>query len=225
MIIAVDGYSSTGKSTVAKILAAELGLTYIDTGAMYRVVTLEALRRDLISGDTIDKEALRECLKDVTIGFKYNADLNSYETYLNGEFVEEQIRSMHVSDQVSGIAAIDFVRDFLVAQQREMGERESIIMDGRDIGSVVFPNADLKFFMTSSPEVRALRRYKEMEKKGVKVSYEEVEANVRKRDYIDTHREVSPLLQTDDAIVVDSSEMTIEEVVELMVSKIKEIKI
>ena len=225
MIIAVDGYSSTGKSTVAKILAAELSLIYIDTGAMYRVVTLAALRRDLIHGETIDKEALYKCLKDINIGFKYNADLNSYETYLNGEFVEEQIRSMHVSDQVSGIAAIDFVRDFLVAQQREMGERESIIMDGRDIGSVVFPNADLKFFMTSSPEVRALRRYKEMEEKGVKVSYEEVEANVRKRDYIDTHREVSPLLQTDDAIVVDSSEMTIEEVVELMVSKIKEIKI
>lgn len=222
MIVAVDGYSSTGKSTVAKIVAARLGLTYIDTGAMYRVVTLEALRRGLIVDGVINKEKLHDCLDSIKIGFKYNQAENRYETYLNGEYVEDQIRGMEVSDQVSGIAAIDFVREFLVAQQREMARNESVIMDGRDIGSVVFPQADVKFFMTASPEVRAERRYKELKDKGVEVSYEEVEANVRKRDYIDAHREVSPLKQTVDAIVVDNSHMTVEEEVEMMVKEIEE---
>lgn len=222
MIVAVDGYSSTGKSTVAKIVAARLGLTYIDTGAMYRVVTLEALRRGLIVDGVINKEKLHDHLGSIKIGFKYNQAENRYETYLNGEYVEDQIRGMEVSDQVSGIAAIDFVREFLVAQQREMARNESVIMDGRDIGSVVFPHADVKFFMTASPEVRAERRYKELKDKGVEVSYEEVEANVRKRDYIDAHREVSPLKQTEDAIVVDNSHMTIEEEVEMMVKEIEE---
>lgn len=222
LVIAVDGYSSTGKSTVAKIVAARTGLTYIDTGAMYRVVTLAALRRGLIEEGKVDREALRQCLKDIRIGFKYNTDLDRYETYLNGEYVEDAIRGMEVSGQVSVIAAIDFVRDFLVAQQREMGKNESVIMDGRDIGSVVFPHADLKFFMTAAPEVRAMRRYKELKEKGVSVSYAEVEENVRQRDYIDTHREVSPLIQTADAVVIDNSEMSIEEEVCLMVEKIRE---
>lgn len=224
LVIAVDGYSSTGKSTVAKLIAAELGLVYIDTGAMYRCVTLEALRRGLIIQGEVDREGLSGCLKDIHIGFKFNRALNCYETYLNGENVENEIRGMEVSDQVSGIATIDFVRSFLVEQQRRMGENESVIMDGRDIGSVVFPNADVKFFMTATPEIRALRRYKELIDKGENVSYEEVEANVRKRDYIDTHREVSPLKQTEDAIVVDNSHMTIEEEVQFMVEKIKEIR-
>lgn len=224
LVIAVDGYSSTGKSTVAKLIAAELGLVYIDTGAMYRCVTLEALRRGLIIQGEVDREGLSGCLKDIHIGFKFNRALNCYETYLNGENVENEIRGMEVSDQVSGIATIDFVRSFLVEQQRRMGENESVIMDGRDIGSVVFPNADVKFFMTTTPEIRALRRYKELIDKGENVSYEEVEANVRKRDYIDTHREVSPLKQTEDAIVVDNSHMTIEEEVQFMVEKIKEIR-
>lgn len=224
LVIAVDGYSSTGKSTVAKLIAAELGLVYIDTGAMYRCVTLEALRRGLIIQGEVDREGLSGCLKDIHIGFKFNLALNCYETYLNGENVENEIRGMEVSDQVSGIATIDFVRSFLVEQQRRMGENESVIMDGRDIGSVVFPNADVKFFMTTTPEIRALRRYKELIDKGENVSYEEVEANVRKRDYIDTHREVSPLKQTEDAIVVDNSHMTIEEEVQFMVEKIKEIR-
>ena len=224
LVIAVDGYSSTGKSTVAKLIAAELGLIYIDTGAMYRCVTLEALRRGLIIQGEIDREGLSECLKDIHIGFKYNRTLNCYETYLNGENVENEIRGMEVSDQVSGIATIDFVRSFLVEQQRRMGENESVIMDGRDIGSVVFPNADVKFFMTATPEIRAMRRYKELIDKGENVSYEEVEANVRKRDHIDTHREVSPLKQTEDAIVVDNSHMTIEEEVQFMVEKIKELR-
>lgn len=221
MIVAVDGYSSTGKSTVAKIVAAKAGLIYIDTGAMYRVVTLEAIRRGLIMDGVVDKEQLRQILKGIKIGFKYNQAQDRYETYLNGEYVEDQIRGMEVSDQVSGIAAIDFVREFLVFQQREMARNESVIMDGRDIGSVVFPEADVKFFMTATPEVRAERRYKELRDKGVEVSYEEVEKNVLKRDYIDTHREVSPLRQTEDAIVVDNSDMTIEEEVEFMLDKIK----
>lgn len=221
MIVAVDGYSSTGKSTVAKIVAAKAGLIYIDAGAMYRVVTLEAIRRGLIMDGVVDKEQLRQILKGIKIGFKYNQAQDRYETYLNGEYVEDQIRGMEVSDQVSGIAAIDFVREFLVFQQREMARNESVIMDGRDIGSVVFPEADVKFFMTATPEVRAERRYKELRDKGVEVSYEEVEKNVLKRDYIDTHREVSPLRQTEDAIVVDNSDMTIEEEVEFMLDKIK----
>ncbi len=221
LIVAVDGYSSTGKSTVAKIIASRLGLTYIDTGAMYRVVTLEALRRGLIEEGKVKKSELQKCLNDLHIGFKYNQETGRYETYLNGEYVEDRIRGMEVSRQVSVIAAIDFVRSFLVEQQREMGSQESVIMDGRDIGSVVFPDADVKFFMTASPEIRAERRYKELIDKGIKVSYEEVEANVRERDYIDSHREVSPLRQTEDAIVVDHSRMTIEEEVEFMIGKIK----
>lgn len=224
MVVAVDGYSSTGKSTVAKIIAAKTGMIYIDTGAMYRVVTLEALRRRLIINGSIDEEGVRRSLQDINIGFKYNEVEGRYETYLNGEYVEEQIRGMEVSDQVSGIAALGFVREFLVAQQREMGKRENVIMDGRDIGSVVFPDAEVKFFMTASPEVRAQRRYKELIEKGLEVSYEEVEANVRKRDDIDTHREVSPLKQTDDAIVVDNSCMSIDEEVEFMLEKIKKVR-
>lgn len=224
MIVAVDGYSSTGKSTVAKIIAAKLGLIYIDTGAMYRVVTLEALRRGLIVDGVIDQKRLRESLKEINIGFKYNREQDFYETYLNGEYVEEQIRGMEVSDQVSGIAALGFVREFLVAQQREMARNESVIMDGRDIGSVVFPDADVKFFMTASPVVRAQRRYKELTDKGVEVSYEEVEANVLKRDYIDAHREESPLKQTDDAIVVDNSDMTVEDEVAFMIEKIRQVQ-
>ncbi len=221
MIVAVDGYSSTGKSTVAKLIAAKLGLTYIDTGAMYRAVTLAAMRGGLIADGVIDREELREVLKGIKIGFKYNRILDRYETYLNGEYVEEQIRGMEVSDRVSGIAALDFVREFLVDRQREMGREEDVIMDGRDIGTVVFPQADVKFFMTASPEVRAQRRYRELQNKGVEVSYEEVEANVRKRDYIDSHREVSPLVQAEDAIVIDNGDMTIAEEVEQMVREIR----
>lgn len=221
MIVAVDGYSSTGKSTVAKLLAARLGLTYIDTGAMYRAVTLSALRLGLIKDGVIDEVRLREVLKEIKIAFKYDRNGNRYETWLNGEYAEDQIRGMEVSDQVSGIAALDFVREFLVARQREMGQEENVIMDGRDIGSVVFPHADVKFFMTASPEVRAQRRYQELQEKGAEVSYEEVEANIRKRDYIDSHREVSPLVQAADAIVIDNGDMTIEEEVELMIREIK----
>lgn len=223
IVVAVDGYSSTGKSTIAKMIASRLGITYIDTGAMYRAVTLAALRGGLIEGENVDLASLRELLKDTHIGFRYHAERQAYETYLNGECVEDEIRSMEVSNRVSVIAAVDFVREFLVAQQRELGRRESVIMDGRDIGSVVFPDAAVKFFMTASPEVRAERRYKELREKGESVSYEEVEANVRTRDYIDTHREVSPLRQTEDAIVVDNSRMSIEEELNFMIDKIREV--
>lgn len=222
LVVAVDGHSSTGKSTVAKLVAARMGYTYIDTGAMYRIVTLEAMNRGLISSGKVDREKLRVILPEIKIGFRYNVELNRYETYLNGEYAEDRIRGMEVSGLVSLIASIDFVREFLVEKQREMGCAGGVIMDGRDIGSVVFPNADVKFFMTASPEVRAERRYKELIAKGEQVSYEEVEKNVRERDYIDSHREASPLIQTEDAVLIDNSRMTIEEEVELMVEKIRE---
>lgn len=222
LVVAVDGYSSTGKSSVAKLVAAKLGLTYIDTGAMYRAVTLEALRREWIVNGEIRKELLREHLNEIKISFKYNAERSRCDVYLNGENVEQEIRRMEVSNNVSLIAAVDFVRSFLVGQQREMGKAGSVIMDGRDIGSVVFPDADIKFFLTSSPQVRAERRYKELLEKGEKVSYEEVEANVRQRDYIDEHREASPLVRTPDAILIDNSDMTIDEEVRFMVEKIEE---
>lgn len=222
LVVAVDGYSSTGKSTVAKLLAARLGYTYIDTGAMYRAVTLAALRRGLIRGGDVDRQELKAYLPEIKIGFRYNEAVGCYETYLNGELIEQEIRGMEVSGNVSLIATVDFVRAFLVEQQREMGKAGGVIMDGRDIGSVVFPDADVKFFMTASPEVRAMRRYKELTDKGERVSYEEVEENVRNRDYIDSHREVSPLRQTDDAVVVDNSNMTIEEELLFMAGKIRE---
>jgi len=222
LIIAVDGYSSTGKSTVAKLLAARLGCVYIDTGAMYRAVTLEAIRQGWILGGKVEEQSLQQHLEKIEIDFKYSSQLQRYDTYLNGENVEEQIRSMEVSGNVSVIASVAFVREMLVEKQREMGEKGGVVMDGRDIGSVVFPNADVKFFMTASPDVRARRRYDELMGKGQQVSYEEVEENVKKRDYLDTHRAVSPLKKTEDAILIDNSEMTVEEEIELMLQKIKE---
>lgn len=222
LIIAVDGHSSTGKSTVAKRLAARLGYAYIDTGAMYRAVTLEAMRRGLVKGGTIGEEKLRDCLKKIHIGFHYNADKGSNETYLNGECVEDEIRGMEVSANVSLVAGLGFVREFLVQQQREMGKQGGVVMDGRDIGSVVFPQAEVKFFMTASPEVRAERRYKELTEKGEKVDYQEVEKNVRKRDYLDEHREIAPLKKTEDAVLIDNSHMTVEEEMELMLRYIRE---
>ena len=222
LIIAVDGHSSTGKSTVAKRLAARLGYAYIDTGAMYRAVTLEAMRRGLVKGGTIGEEKLRDCLKKIHIAFHYNADKGSNETYLNGECVEEEIRGMEVSANVSLVAGLGFVREFLVQQQREMGKQGGVVMDGRDIGSVVFPQAEVKFFMTASPEVRAERRYKELTEKGEKVDYQEVEKNVRKRDYLDEHREIAPLKKTEDAVLIDNSHMTVEEEIELMLRYIRE---
>lgn len=222
LVIAVDGYSSTGKSTVAKMVAARLGFSYIDTGAMYRAVTLEAMRQKFINAGLVDTEKLEHHLSSVKIEFRYNQETKTNETWLNGECVEKEIRGMEVSGNVSFIASIGFVRRFLVEQQREMGKAGGIVMDGRDIGSVVFPDADVKFFMTASPQVRAMRRYKELMAKGDTVSYEEVEKNVLERDYIDSHREESPLVQTKDAILVNNSDMTIDEEVCFMLEKIQE---
>lgn len=222
LIIAVDGHSSTGKSTVAKLLAGRLGYIYIDTGAMYRAVTLEAIRRRLINGENVDEDGLRRVLPLLHLSFRYNREQARNEIFLNGENVEEEIRRMEVSSRVSLIARIGFVRSYLVEQQREMGKTGGIVMDGRDIGSVVFPDADVKFFMTASLQVRTMRRYKELVTKGEKVSYAEVEENVKKRDYLDEHREESPLRKTEDAVLIDNSQMTIEEEVGMMIGIIRE---
>ncbi len=209
--IAIDGHSSSGKSTMAKDLAREIGYTYIDTGAMYRAVTLYALRHHLFEGDTIQEAALKQALPDIQIAFRPNEVTGRPDTYLNGCCVEQEIRGMEVADHVSQVAALGFVREALVAKQQEMGRAKGVVMDGRDIGTVVFPDAELKFFITASPEVRAQRRMAELQAKGESASYEEVLANIRKRDYLDTHREVGPLRQADDARVLDNSNMTIPE--------------
>lgn len=211
IIIAIDGHSSSGKSTMAKDLAREIGYIYIDTGAMYRAVTLYCLRKGYIQGDTIQEEALKADLDQMDISFRYNAETGRPDTYLNGEKVEKEIRSMEVADKVSLIAALGFVRRAMVAKQQEMGKAKGIVMDGRDIGTVVFPDAELKVFVTASPEVRARRRLEELQAKGEQSTYEEVLANVKKRDYIDSTREESPLRQAPDALVLDNSEMTIPE--------------
>lgn len=209
--IAIDGYSSTGKSTMAKALAKKIGYAYIDTGAMYRAVTLHCLNNDLIDGDKVDEEALKAQLADIVITFKPSVEGRN-ETYLNGVNVEADIRSMRVSDKVSIIAALGFVRRDMVRQQQAMGKDKGIVMDGRDIGTVVFPDAEMKVFVTADAAVRAQRRYDELRGKGdTTTTLEEVLHNVTERDRIDTTRAESPLRQADDALVLDNSYMTIEE--------------
>lgn len=203
--IAIDGYSSTGKSTLAKQLAKELEYVYVDTGAMYRAVTYFAMQNEIIGNDFLNKERLIEALPKIQLEFKFNASLGFAEMYLNGENVEKQIRTIEVSNFVSKVAEVSEVRSKLVEQQQEMGKNKAIVMDGRDIGTVVFPNAELKIFMTASAETRAQRRFDELQQKGDHVSYEEVLKNVVERDYIDTHREDSPLVIADDAIEIDNS--------------------
>jgi len=210
IIIAMDGHSSCGKSTMAKTLAKKIGYTYIDTGAMYRTVTLYALRRGFINGDVIDEESLRRELPGIEISFGHDDQGKQY-TMLNGENVEREIRGMEVSGKVSPISAIPFVREAMVEQQRAMGSKGAVIMDGRDIGTTVFPNAELKIFVTASDEIRARRRFDELTLKGEKPVYEDVLKNVRERDYIDSHRAVSPLRKADDAIVLDNSDMTFQQ--------------
>lgn len=210
--IAIDGYSSCGKSTMAKNLAKEIGYIYVDTGAMYRSVTLYALRHQLFLQDgKVDVEGLSKEMPHIHISFKVNAETGRPDCYLNGELVEKEIRSLEVSSHVSPIAAIPFVREALVKQQQEMGEGKGIVMDGRDIGTTVFPNAELKIFVTADAKVRAQRRYDELKAKGMPANFEDILKNVEERDYIDTHREVSPLRKADDAIVLDNSHMTIPE--------------
>ncbi|MCD0465498.1 (d)CMP kinase [Flavobacterium sp. ENC] len=209
--IAIDGFSSTGKSTLAKQLAKELEYVYVDTGAMYRAVALFAMQNQFIGPDVFDKKGLTDSLSKIQLEFKFNADLGFAEMYLNGENVEKQIRTIEVSSYVSKVAEVSEVRSKLVEQQQAMGKNKAIVMDGRDIGTVVFPNAELKIFMTASAETRAQRRFDELQEKGDDVSYEDVLKNVVERDYIDTHRADSPLVIADDAIEIDNSYLSREE--------------
>jgi len=209
--IAIDGYSSTGKSTVAKQVAKHLGYVYVDSGAMYRAVTLFALNENLIGDDFFNSEVLISKLSQVVISFKFNDKLGFAEAYLNGKNVEKEIRTLRVSSFVSQVAAVSEVRAEMVEQQQKMGKDKGVVMDGRDIGTVVFPKAELKIFMTASPEIRAQRRYNELISRGDKVDFDDVLQNVKERDYIDTHREDSPLMKAKDSIEIDNSNMTLEE--------------
>ena len=212
IVIAIDGFSSCGKSTMAKDLAREVGYIYVDTGAMYRAVTLFAMRNDVFDAEgNIDETRLKALLPDVKLTFQLNNETKLPEVCLNGENVERYIRTLEVSQHVSPIAALPFVREKLVEQQQAMGKEKGIVMDGRDIGTVVFPNAELKIFVTASAEIRAQRRFKELEAKGMPADFDEILQNVEQRDYIDTYRETSPLRQADDALVLDNSHLTIAE--------------
>lgn len=209
--IAIDGFSSTGKSTLAKQLAKHLGYVYVDTGAMYRAVTLFAMENGFISEEFFNKEGLVDCLPDISLQFLFNPELGYAEIYLDEENVEGRIRSLAVSNLVSRVAEVSQVRARLVEQQQHMGEKKGVVMDGRDIGTVVFPNAELKLFMTASPETRAKRRFDELTQKGEDVTFEAVLSNVESRDYIDSHRKDSPLVMAPDAIEIDNSHLTIQE--------------
>jgi len=220
IIIAIDGHSSTGKSTMAKALANELNYTYVDTGAMYRAVTLYALRMSYVSISKIDVEAIKLCLGDVKISFS-KAVLGQSFVLLNGEKVEDEIRAMEVSNLVSTVSAIEEVRTFLVKQQQDFGKQKAVVMDGRDIGSVVFPDAELKIFMTASEQVRAQRRFNELRAKGMPVSFEEVLENIKDRDYKDSTRKAAPLIKTADALVLDNSELSPEEQLQWVLDKVQ----
>lgn len=221
IIIAIDGYSSTGKSTIAKMLAERLGYIYVDTGAMYRAISLFAKRKGWIDEDHFDKEMLIRGLENAHLEFVFNERAGFAEMYLNGENVEQDIRSMDISNLVSRVAAVPEVRQKLVAYQKEMGRKKGLVMDGRDIGTVVFPDAELKLFLTASPEIRARRRYKEMHEKNEKTTFEEVYENVVMRDRLDTSRKDSPLVMAADAIEVDNSELRKDEQFELILDIVK----
>lgn len=222
--IAIDGHSSCGKSTMAKQLAKDLGYIYVDTGAMYRTVTLYAMQNGLINEDkVVDTEALHEQMPQIKVSFRFNSETGRPDAYLNDELVENMIRTIAVSNNVSPIAAIPFVREAMVAQQRAMGKEKGIVMDGRDIGTTVFPDAELKIFVTASAEVRAQRRYDELRQKGMPADYADILKNVQERDYIDSHREVSPLRQASDALLLDNSNMTITEQQEWLLEQVKKI--
>ena len=220
--IAIDGYSSTGKSTIAKQLANKLGYIYVDTGAMYRTVALFGLQNNLVGSDFVSQDALINQLENIKISFVFNADLGFAEVYLNEVNVEKKIRSLEVSNLVSKVAAISKVREKLVSEQQEMGLNKGIVMDGRDIGTVVFPNAELKIFMIASADTRAKRRFDELIEKGDDVSYEEIYKNVVERDQMDTTRADSPLVRADDAIEIDNSNLSKEEQFELILNLVQE---
>lgn len=221
--IAIDGFSSTGKSTLAKQLAKQLGYVYIDTGAMYRAVAYFAMQNGYINKDFFDKQTLINSLPHIRLHFQFNPELGFAEMYLNDQNVETAIRTIEVSNFVSKVAEVSEVRAKLVEQQQEMGKGKGIVMDGRDIGTVVFPDAELKIFMTASPETRARRRFDELQKKGQKVPFEAVLKNVEERDHIDTHREDSPLVKADDAFEIDNSALTIEEQFELVLALVAKV--
>lgn len=223
IVIAIDGHSSCGKSTLAKSLARELGYTYIDSGAMYRAVTLFALRNGLIKNGKVDEKELISRMKDIRITFEWDTDTEKNTTFLNGENIENEIRQLEVSNNVSPVSTIAGVRSELVKQQRENGQKKGIVMDGRDIGTVVFPDAELKIFMTASPEIRAQRRYFELKEKGGEVEFDKILQNVEERDTIDSGRKVSPLKKADDAIVLDNSHLTREEQLKWALDMAKEI--
>ena len=223
IIVAIDGHSSCGKSTMAKDLAREVGYIYVDTGAMYRAVTLFAMRNNLFDAEgNINTERLEQLLPEVKISFKLDPETSRPMACLNGEVVEQEIRSLEVSQHVSPIAALPFVRAKLVEQQQAMGKEKGIVMDGRDIGTVVFPEAELKIFVTASAEIRAQRRYKELQAKGMPADFDDILKNVEERDYIDSHRATSPLRQADDALVLDNSNLTIEEQKKWLMEKFNE---
>ena len=209
--IAIDGFSSCGKSTMAKDLAKEIGYIYIDSGAMYRAVTLYSIENGIFHGDTIDTDELKRRIGDIHISFRIDPETGRPNTYLTGVNVENKIRTMEVSSKVSPISALGFVREAMVAQQQEMGKAKGIVMDGRDIGTTVFPDAELKIFVTASAEIRAQRRYDELKAKGQETGFEEILENVKQRDHIDQTREVSPLKKADDALLLDNSHLTIAE--------------
>ena len=222
IIIAIDGYSSCGKSTVAKEVARELGYLYIDSGAMYRSVTLYCLRNGMVKNGEVDTETLSKQIHNIKIEFLYNRITQKHETFLNGENVEDEIRNPEVAAMVSPVSVIGFVRETLVDLQRNMGRQKGIVMDGRDIGTVVFPEAELKIFMTASPEVRAQRRFDELTAKGVEVAFGDILKNINERDRIDSTREISPLRQAADAVVLDNSFMTREEQLAFVLSLARE---
>ena len=225
IVIAIDGHSSCGKSTVAKDLAKALSIAYVDTGAMYRSVTLYALRHNLISNNQVDEAALIAALSHIKITFAFNAEQKKNETFLNGESVEAEIRQMEVSSHVSLVSTIGAVRKQLVEWQRDMGKEGSLVMDGRDIGTVVFPNADLKIFMTASDEVRAQRRYEELRQKGQATDFAEILHNVRERDRIDSTRAESPLRQADDALLLDNSNLSMQEQFDWIMTQLRNKKL
>ena len=222
IVIAIDGFSSCGKSTMAKDLAREIGYIYVDTGAMYRSVTLYALRNDMFGDDgKVDEARLHDAIDNIEIAFRLNDETGRPDTLLNGECVEKDIRGLEVSSKVSLIAALPFVREKLVKEQQKMGLAKGIVMDGRDIGTVVFPQAELKIFVTASAEVRAQRRYDELMAKGMPADFEDILKNVQERDYMDSHRAVSPLRKADDSIELDNSHMTIAEQKAWLMEKFK----
>lgn len=221
--IAIDGFSSTGKSTLAKQLAKHFGYVYVDTGAMYRAVTFFAMQNGYITTDFFDKQTLINSLPAIKLHFEFNAELGFAEMFLNDLNVEKEIRTLEVSNFVSLIAEVSAVRTKLVEQQQQMGKGKGIVMDGRDIGTVVFPKAELKVFMTASSETRAQRRFDELQEKGQSVSFEEVLKNVEQRDYIDTHRDDSPLVKADDAIEIDNSYLTREEQFDAVLEMVEDV--